>query len=265
MFYDRRVPDAAAPDAHPGTIMLNGDETLANIRIVLCETAHPGNIGAAARAMKTMGLARLVLVAPRRYPDPQALWLATGAADVLERARVCATLDEALAGSAFTVACSARVRDVAVPMVPAREAAARVAAVAARQEAALVFGNETFGLTTGEVNKCQLLATIPTAPSYSSLNVAAAVQVLAYELRLAVHGESAVREPPGALATFEDLERFYAHLESTLIATGFLNPAYNKKLMPRLRRLFGRSQLEAEEVSILRGLLKSLVEPKGHK
>src|SRR5262245_31386080 len=118
-----------------------------NVRVVLCETVHPGNIGAAAHALKTMGLSRLVLVAPRRYPDPQADWLAVEAADVLKSARVCASLEEALEGSVFSVACSARVREIAVPMVPAREAAARLARVASTQETSIVFGNETFGLT----------------------------------------------------------------------------------------------------------------------
>lgn len=241
---------------------MSAADPLGNIRVVLCETAHPGNIGAAARALKTMGLSRLVLVAPKRFPDPQADWLAVDAADVLENALVCASLEDALAGSAYTVACSARVREIATPMVPAREAAQRVIAVARQQQAALVFGNETFGLTGAQVEKCQLLVTIPANPRYSSLNVAAAVQVLAYELRLAAHGEDARREPPQPLASFEELERFYEHLERTLLETGFLNPAYNKKLMPRLRRLFGRSQLEQEEVNILRGLLKTLVNPK---
>ena len=237
-------------------------DPLNNIRVVLCETAHPGNIGAAARAMKTMGLAQLVLVAPRRFPDLQAEWLAVGAVDILKAARVCASLDEALAGSAYTVACSARTREIAVPMVPAREAAARVIEVAREQQAALVFGNETFGLTGEQVDKCQLLATIPARPEFSSLNVAAAVQVLAYELHLAAHGVDAWRERPRELASFEELEHFYAHLERTLLETGFLNPAYNKKLMPRLRRLFGRAQLEKEEVNILRGMLKTQVHPK---
>jgi tRNA/rRNA methyltransferase len=240
-------------------------DPLKNIRVVLCETAHPGNIGAAARAMKTMGLSQLVLVAPQRYPDPQAEWLAVDAADVLRDARICASLDEALLGSAFTVACSARVREIAAPMVTAREAAARVIPVALKQQVALVFGNETYGLSGAQVDKCQLLATIPANPAYSSLNVAAAVQVLTYELRLAALGEDAPREHPNAFASYEELEHFYAHLESTLLETGFLNPTVNKKLLPRLRRLFGRAQLEKEEVSILRGVLKSLVQPKRRK
>jgi tRNA/rRNA methyltransferase len=239
-------------------------DPLANIRVVLCETAHPGNIGAAARAMKTMGLTRLVLVNPRRYPDPQAEWLAVGADDVLRDARVCGGLDAALAGSAYTVACSARTREIAVPMVAAREAAARIVDVARGQEAALVFGNETFGLTQREVEKCQLLATIPANPRFSSLNVAAAVQVLAYEIHLAARN-TVPQSVPQELASFEELERFYAHLEATLLETGFLNPSYNKKLMPRLRRLFGRAQLEKEEVNILRGMLKTQARPKRRK
>ncbi len=240
---------------------VNAADPLKNIRVVLCETAHPGNIGAAARAMKTMGLRHLVLVAPRRFPDPQADWLAVGAVDLLREAQVCASLEDALAGSVYTVACTARPRDIAAPMVTAREAAARVVAVARTQRAALVFGNEAFGLTAGEVNKCQLLATIPADPEYSSLNVGAAVQVLAYELRAAL-GDDVALEEPRELASFEELELFYAHLERTMIETGFLNPTYNKKLMPKLRRLFGRTQLDKEEVSILRGVLKSLVTPK---
>ena len=237
-------------------------DPLKNIRVVLCETAHPGNIGAAARAMKTMGLSQLYLVAPRQFPDTQAEWLAVGAGEILREARVCASLDEALAGSAFTVACTARTRDIAAPMVAAREAAVRIVAVARGQETALVFGNEAFGLTGKQVEKCQLLATIPANPQFSSLNVAAAVQVLAYELYGAAQVDGARREQPRELASFEELERFYAHLERTLLETGFLNPTYNKKLMPRLRRLFGRTQLEKDEVNILRGMLKTQVKPK---
>ena len=239
-------------------------DILKNIRVVLCETAHPGNIGAAARAMKTMGLGRLTLVAPQRYPDPQAQWLAVGAADVLQSARTCANLDEALAGSAFTVACTARPREVAVPMVSAREAAARIVEIARSQSVTLVFGNEKYGLTAAEVGKCQLLATIPAHPEFSSLNVAAAVQVLAYELRIAALGATVRNRSgkPPEHATYEEIERFYEHLEKSLLAAGFLNPRNPKKLMARLRRLFGRTQLEQEEVNILRGVIKTLATPK---
>jgi tRNA/rRNA methyltransferase len=237
-------------------------DPLKNIRFVLCETAHPGNIGAAARALKTMGIERLHLVSPARFPDPQADWLASGAIDVLRRARVHADLDGALAGSAFTVACTARPREIAVPMVGAREAAARIVEVARSQPAALVFGNETFGLTAAEVGKCQLLATIPANPEYSSLNVAAAVQLFAYELRLAALDAAPRAGKARPRATHEDLERFYEHLERAMVEHGFLNPAHPKKLMPRLRRLFNRAELEREEVNILRGVIKALSAPK---
>jgi len=237
-------------------------DPLKNIRVVLCETAHPGNIGAAARALKTMGLGQLLLVAPKRFPDPQAEWLAVGASDVLSRARVCSNLNEALAGSAFTVACTARPREVAVPMVAAREAATRMVEVARAQPVTLVFGNETFGLTAPEVGKCHLLATIPANPEYSSLNVAAAVQLFAYELRLAALGGNVDDGKARALATHEEVERFYEHLERAMLESGYLNPEHPKKLMPRLRRLFNRAQLEQEEVNILRGVIKALSTPK---
>lgn len=242
-------------------------DPLKNIRVVLCGTAHPGNIGAAARAMKTMGLTQLALVSPQRFPDPQADWLAVGAADLLRAARVFSTLDEALAGSAFTVACTARPREVAVPMVEARAAAARMVEIAHGQPVALVFGNEQAGLTAAEVGMCQLIATIPADPDYSSLNVASAVQVLAYELRLAAIGVT-VRDYPGKPpehATHEEIERFYVHLEESLLEAGFLNPRSPKKLMARLRRLFGRAQLEQEEVNILRGVVKTLARPKSRQ
>lgn len=238
-----------------------GIDPLKNIRVVLCGTNHPGNIGAAARALKTMGLSRLVLVNPERFPDPEAGWRASRASDVLAHAKVCATLDEALSGVALAVACSARPREVAVPQMAAREAAQQVVRVARAQQAALVFGNETSGLTTADVNKCRLLATIPANPKYSSLNLAAAVQVLAYELRMAAM-DGAASGRPRTLACFEEVESFYANLERTMLEIGFLNPEHPKKLMPRLRRLFARAQLEREEVNILRGILKSFRRPK---
>lgn len=244
---------------------VNAADPLKNIRIVLCETAHPGNIGAAARALKTMGLGALHLVSPERFPDPQAEWLATGATDVLNRARVHRSLDDALAGSVLNVACTARPREIAVPRVTAREAAARIVEVARSQPAALVFGNETYGLTAVETGKCQLLAAIPANPEYTSLNLAAAVQVFAYELRQAALGDSVAVGKARALATHEEVEHFYEHLERAMVENGFLNPEHPKKLMPRLRRLFNRAQLEREEVNILRGVIKALVSPKARR
>lgn len=235
---------------------------LGNIRVVLCETSHPGNIGAAARALKTMGLSQLYLVNPLRYPDPEAQWRASRATDVLDNARVCGSLDEALAGTTFSVACSARSREIAVPAVTVRDAAQQLVDIARAHPVALVFGNETSGLTTADVNKCRLIAAIPANPEYSSLNLAAAVQVFAYELRMAVVGDEAPGARPRVLASHQDVEGFFGHLESTLAAVGFLDSDYPKKLMPRLRRLFARTQLETEEVNILRGILKTLGNPR---
>lgn len=232
-------------------------DPLANVRIVLTEPSHPGNIGAAARAMKTMGLSSLHLVAPQRFPDPEAEWRAARAADVLADARVHDSLEDALRGTALAVACSRRMREMAVPAVSAREAAARLIAAARTQPVAVVFGNETYGLTTEEVNKCGLIATIPANPDYPSLNLGAAVQVLAYELHMAVRAD-AEGPAPRALAPHEDVESFYAHLESLLMESGFFDPQHPKKLMPRVRRLFARAGLEREEVNILRGILKAL-------
>jgi tRNA/rRNA methyltransferase len=236
-------------------------DPLTNVRVVLCDTSHPGNIGAAARAMKTMGLAHLRLVRPRRFPDPEALWRAARGSDVLDGATVHDTLDGALADVAFSVACSARVREIAVPALDCRHAAARAVEIAQAQTVALVFGSESSGLTTEDVNKCKLLAWIPANPAYSSLNLAAAVQVLAYELRMSAAAE-VVPSPVAQLASHEEIEGFYDHLEKVMCETGFMNPDLPRKLMPRVRRLFARSGLESEEVNILRGILKALTRPR---
>ncbi|MDP2879175.1 MAG: tRNA (cytosine(32)/uridine(32)-2'-O)-methyltransferase TrmJ [Sulfuricella sp.] len=235
---------------------------LNNIRIVLSHTSHPGNIGAAARAMKTMGLERLYLVNPKAFPDPVADARAAGASDVLENARVCATLDEALAGTVLAVAVTARRRDLSHEMLSAHQAASRMLALAPQGDVALLFGTEKSGLSNAELDKCQLLATIPANPEFTSLNLASAVQILAYELRMALLNLAGATETPAAkaleAASFEDVERFYQHLERTMIDTGFLDPASPGRLMQRLRRLFARAHPEKEEVSILRGILTSV-------
>ena len=237
------------------------NQALQNIRIVLCETQHPGNIGSAARAMKTMGLSELVLVRPHLFPDKQADWMATNAVDVLRNATVCDDLDTALSGVALAAACTARSRDIAVPAANAREASAQLVAVAQSQPVALVFGNEVSGLSTEQVKRCQMVTMIPADASHSSLNLAAAVQVFAYECRM--HATDAtVPNKARELATHEDVERFYAHLEHELFASGFLNPKLPKRLMERVRRLFSRTQLDREEVRILRGIVRTLREPK---
>lgn len=232
-------------------------DALRHLRIVLSHTTHPGNIGAAARAMKTMGLSRLYLINPRHFPDAQADAMASGATDVLESAKVCASLDEALAGTQLAIAVTARRRDLSHIAGDARSTAQLAVAEAGQGEVALVFGTEMSGLSNEEVMRCQRIAHIPANPGYASLNLAAAVQVFAYELRMAAlgapsyDGDNARHEA----AAFEDIERFYAHLERNLTGSGFLDPAHPKRLMERLRRLYGRIRLEKEEVNILRGIL----------
>jgi tRNA (cytidine32/uridine32-2'-O)-methyltransferase len=228
------------------------------VRIVLVGTTHPGNIGATARAMRTMGLERLTLVAPAEFPSPQATARAAGADDVLERARVCAGLEEALADCRFVIGASARLRALPWPAVSPREAAPRLLAEAAQGEVAVVFGRESSGLTNDELARCHALLHIPSNPGYSSLNLAMAVQIVAYELRLASLEEIAPVEREDPLASLEDLERFYEHLERTLVAAGFLNPDNPRHLMLRMRRLFSRALPEDKEVRILRGILTAL-------
>ncbi|MEZ0331698.1 MAG: RNA methyltransferase [Methylophilaceae bacterium] len=241
--------------------------SLNNIRIVLCQTSHPGNIGAAARAMKTMGITNLVLVSPDKFPHAESNALACGAVDLLENATVCSTLEEALVGCAVAIGLSARKRNLSHELLSVREAAKQTAVIAQNQPVALVFGTEMSGLSNAELDLCQLLAMIPTNPDFSSLNVAAAVQVVCYELRMAaLEAESAsilsIVTPEQPLATSDDVEGFYAHLEETLIKIGFLNPNEPKKLMQRVRRIYARARLEKEEVNILRGILKHTQAPR---
>ena len=237
------------------------------IRIVLVATSHPGNIGAAARAMKTMCLEDLVLVNPAEFPHADAVARASGAGDILERARVVATLDEALTGCALVAGSSARRRDIGPPELAPQECAMRLTAAAARQDVALVFGRERTGLTNEELDRCNLLVNIPANPDYSSLNLAAAVQVLCYELMLARAAAPAVTtdELDTPLATADEMERLYEHLESAARETGFLDPAKPKLLMRRLRRLFNRAQPDQNEVNILRGLLSALQGQKARR
>ena len=236
---------------------------LDRVRIVLSHTSHPGNIGAAARAMKTMGLSRLALVNPKSFPDPEAVSRAVGADDILDRAIVCSSLDEALSGCVFAVAASARHRSLGPAPMQARESGPVVLERALEGDVALVFGNETAGLSNEEVQRCQATVFIPANPEYTSLNLGAAVQLLCYELRLAAFaGRPPVvtKTVPFAspVATNDDVERFYAHLERVMIATEFLDPAQPKRLMPKLRRLFGRAELERDEINILRGVLDAV-------
>jgi len=236
-----------------------------NFRVVLCQTSHPGNIGAAARAMKTMGISQLHLVSPKSFPQAEANALACGAVDLLENAVVCPTLEEALTGCALVIGLSARKRQLSHELLPVREAAKRAATLAATgQQIALVFGTEMSGLSNAELDLCQLLAMIPTNPEFWSLNIAAAVQVMCYEVRMALidNETGIVAEPVNPLATNDEVEGFYDHLEQTLVKIGFLNPDEPKKLMQRVRRIYARARLEKEEVNILRGILKLTQKPR---
>ncbi|TAK81486.1 MAG: RNA methyltransferase [Betaproteobacteria bacterium] len=224
------------------------------IRIVLCRPSHPGNIGAAARAMKTMGLSDLRLVAPERFPAPEAGWMATNAVDVLASARIHNSLREAIGDCVAAFAMSARPREWSPQVLDVRTAAAR--AMSCDGDVAFVFGNETAGLTNEEMFACQFLVHIPASAEFSSLNLAQAVQVTAYELFMT--NAPAVQGRSEKLATVDDIEGLYAHLEQAALSTGFMAPG--SRLRERWRRLFSRvPALEREEVNILRGLLRALL------
>jgi tRNA/rRNA methyltransferase len=235
-------------------------DPLARVRIVLVRTSHPGNIGAAARAMYTMGLTRLTLVAPKCVPDADAVALAAGAAHLLETADRVASLDDALAGATLTIGLSARRREFAGRVLAVRDAAEEAVGHALHGDVALVFGTEMSGLTNDELARCAIAATIPANPTYPSLNLAAAVQVAAYELRVAAMGNRVWSAPRHPSATHDEIEGLYSHAQRTLTSMAFLNPAMPKRLLPRLRRLFGRAVLEREEVNILRGILARIDE-----
>lgn len=234
---------------------------LDQVRIVLVQTSHPGNIGASARAMKTMGLSDLRLVNPVRYPNAEATAMASGADDMLARTPVHGGLEEALAGCRLVLGTSARQRSLRWPELSPREGARVLVEAAGGGSVALLFGREQSGLSNEELDRCQALVTIPADEAYSSLNLAAAVQVLSYELRLAALDRAAVRSPETTLppedqpASADALEGFYAHLERTLIGLDFLDPGNPRHLMRRLRRLFGRAVPTVNEINILRGIL----------
>ena len=237
------------------------------LRFVLVETSSPGNVGAAARAIKTMGFGELVLVNPR-FPtvlqEEAAIAFASGAQDVLENARMVGSIEEALQDCNFAAAISARLREFSPPVVTPRTVAEQLAGDVSLN-AALIFGNERFGLPNALVQQCNVLINIPANPDYSSLNLAQAVQVLAYECRMAELGDhKPVSEIgfQGAMAGVAEIEGMFQHLEEALVAIECLKPDSPKKLMPRLKRLFARTQLEAEEVNILRGIARQILTPK---
>jgi tRNA (cytidine32/uridine32-2'-O)-methyltransferase len=239
---------------------------LDRIRVVLVNTSHPGNIGGAARAMKNMGLSRLVLVQPEEFPSGEANARASGATDILEAALVVDSLEEALAGCSLVLGTSARERRIPWPLLDPRECAQKcLEHVEPGGEVALVFGREYAGLTNEELQRCQYHVHIPSNPEFSSLNLATAVQVLVYEVRmawLAQQGQPTKMEKLETTAmldavpvTADELELFYQHLEQTLVQIDFLDPAKPRHLMARLRRLYGRAGVSKLEMNILRGIL----------
>ncbi|MES2263299.1 MAG: RNA methyltransferase [Pseudomonadota bacterium] len=238
------------------------------LRIVLVETSRPGNIGAVARAMKTMGFDQLVLVNPR-FDDAlrheEAIAFASGAQDILEQARVVGSMAEALDGVNFAAAVSARLREYSPPVLAPRALAEQVAA-GADLNAALIFGNERFGLPNEIVEKCNVLINIPANPDYSSLNLAQAAQVLVYECRMAAlagrQAEAGIGFQ-GEAASMAQIDGMYEHLEQALVTIGFLDASNPRKLMPRLKRMFARAQLETEEVNILRGIARRILAKSG--
>jgi tRNA (cytidine32/uridine32-2'-O)-methyltransferase len=246
---------------------------LDNVRVVMVQTSHPGNIGAAARAMKTMGLSDLRLVAPNSYPSVEATARASGAGDVLAAARVCDNLDQALEGATLVIGSSARQRRIPWPCLTPRQLAAQLQREPDGSRIAVLFGREDRGLTNEELRRCNLHVTVPANPDYGVLNVASAVQLIAYELRLALVGEDP--DLPDArsrrelmplpdmfwdepVADNQAIQHLLEHLERVMAQSGFLDPANPAQVMTRMRRLFLRARPDKMEVSILRGTLVAL-------
>lgn len=235
-----------------------------NIRIVLLNTSHPGNIGAVARAMKVMCLDNLYLVEPRSFPCAEATARASGADDVLANATVCASMEEALTGCRWVIGTSARSRSVAWPLLTPRECAEKLTVESVQGDVALVFGRENAGMTNEELERCHQLVNIPSNPDYSSLNIAAAVQVLAYELMVTTADFVKIEEVRD-LSTADEMASFFSHLERTLVDLKFLDATHPRKLMRRLHRFFNRAQPDKTEMNILRGVLSAAQGSKRHK
>lgn len=234
-----------------------------NIRIILVNPSHPGNIGAAARAMKNMGFSRLYLVNPVKFPHPEAFYRSSRADDVVRDAVVVKSLDEALQGCAYVFGTSAREREMSAPIISVQEMSNKVVEQSqATDEIAIVFGREKHGLYNEEIRRCQYQVKIPTVANYSSLNLGAAVQVIVYELyKTMLHQENQPinQEEKLDLATVDELEGLYQHLEKSMIQIGFLDPENPRMMMPRFRQIFRRARLEKEDVNLLRGMLASVI------
>lgn len=242
-----------------------------NIRVVMVNTTHPGNIGSAARAMKTMGLGRLYLVDPKTFPSEEAVWLASGAVDVLENATVVKTLKEAVSDCGLVVGTSARLRRIPWPVFEPRRCGEVVTAESQRNEVAIVFGREAMGLSNEELQMCNFHVNIPGNPEYEVLNVAAAIQLICYEVRMA-HleleraGETSQEntipiewirwdEP---IASHDEVEKFHDHLTEVLLELEFFDPDNPKQVLTRLKRLFNRSRMDKTELNIMRGVLSRI-------
>ncbi len=228
----------------------------------MVNTSHSGNIGAAARAMKNMNLTELWLVAPKSFPDVKARVMAVNALDILENVVVVETLEEALTGCEFVIGASARLRDIPWPLLNPREMADKMWSLVSQPDTnnvAMVFGRESSGLSNEELERCNYLVNIPTSADYSSLNIAAAIQVLCYEIHMKAYLDSPAEEIEAEfpLATNDDMERLYQHFEEALIELNFLKPHNPKQLMRRIRRLFNRSGVDKMELNILRGILSA--------
>lgn len=232
---------------------------LSNFKVVLVETSHPGNIGAVARAMKNMNMNQLRLVTPKHFPHADATARASGADDVLKHASVHTTLQEAIADCQIVLGASARDRTISWPSFTARECAEKWVNHPQKANIALVFGRENSGLKNHELDLCHFLLRIPCNQEYSSLNLAAAVQVVCYELFIASGQELVSKigdQGEDPLASAEQMEGFYQHLQQTIADIGFLQPERSKSIMRRLRRIFNRTQLDTKELDILRGILR---------
>lgn len=239
---------------------------LSDIRVVLVNTSHTGNIGSAARAMKTMGLSSLYLVDPITPPDGKSSALAAGAGDVLANAKIVNTLEEAVSDCGLVVGTSARSRTLPWPMLTPRECGHKLVTESEKYSVALVFGRENNGLSNEELQQCHFHVCIPANPDYSSLNIAAAVQTLCYEIRVNHLDIEAQQHAPSVEADYphsEDLERFYVHLEDTLKHVNFIVPNHPGMVMTKLRRLYNRARPETQELNILRGMLSSIDKASG--
>lgn len=242
-----------------------------NIRVILIGTTHPGNIGSAARAMKVMGLSRMVLVAPKHFPSGEATALASSADDVLQNATVVETFEQAIEGAGLVLGTTAHARSLPWPTLDLKAAATKAIEECSQHDIALVFGREKTGLHNEEVERCHYIVTIPTADEYTSLNLAQAVQLMMYEIRLA--SLEAMNTPPIGEQMPADwrpepperLEVFFKRLEQALLQVGFLNPAQPKRLMQRIRRLFLRARPDENELNILNGIASALMDAKQKK